>query len=73
VPRHEYVLFDPLFSDAGADGMVRVCERFGAYGMYSAENEGGAAEAATLPTAGAGARAREIIDEYIRFSPLAAA
>ncbi|HMF82814.1 MAG TPA: hypothetical protein VKI01_06035 [Acidimicrobiia bacterium] len=38
---HEYVLFDPLFSDADADGMVRLCERFGRYGMYSAENEGG--------------------------------
>ncbi len=38
---HEYVLFDPLFSDADAEGMVRLCERFGRYGMYSAENEGG--------------------------------
>jgi hypothetical protein len=38
---HEYVLFDPLFSEADADGMVRLCERFGRYGMYSAENEGG--------------------------------
>ncbi len=38
---HEYVLFDPLFSDAAASGMVRLCERFGGYGMYSAENEGG--------------------------------
>jgi hypothetical protein len=39
--RHEYVLFDPLFSDADAESMVRLCERFGRYGMYSAENEGG--------------------------------
>ena len=39
---HEYVLFDPLFSDTDADGMVRLCERFGRYGMYSAENKGGA-------------------------------
>ena len=38
---HEYVLFDPLFSDAGAEGMVDLCQRFGRYGMYSAENEGG--------------------------------
>ena len=38
---HEYVLFDPLFSDADAEGLVRLCERFGRYGMYSAENEGG--------------------------------
>ncbi len=38
---HEYVLFDPLFSDADAAGVVRLCERFGRYGMYSAENEGG--------------------------------
>ncbi|HMG26993.1 MAG TPA: hypothetical protein VKH36_09290 [Acidimicrobiia bacterium] len=38
---HEYVLFDPLFSDSDADSMVRLCERFGRYGMYSAENEGG--------------------------------
>jgi hypothetical protein len=36
--RHEYVLFDPLFSDADAEGMVSVCERFGRYGMYSQEN-----------------------------------
>jgi hypothetical protein len=41
VSRHEYILFDPLFSDAVAEGMVDVCERFGRYGMYSAENEGG--------------------------------
>ena len=39
---HEYVLFDPLFSDTDANGMVRLCERFGRYGMYSAENKGGA-------------------------------
>ena len=39
--RHEYVLFDPLFSDADAAGMVDLCERFGGYGMYSAENDGG--------------------------------
>jgi len=38
---HEYVLFDPLFSYADAEAMVRLCERFGGYGMYSAENEGG--------------------------------
>ena len=38
---HEYVLFDPLFSEADAEGMVDLCERFGRYGMYSAENEGG--------------------------------
>jgi hypothetical protein len=38
---HEYVLFDPLFSDADAESMVRLCERFGRYGMYSAENDGG--------------------------------
>jgi hypothetical protein len=38
---HEYVLFDPLFSDRDAEGMVRLCERYGRYGMYSAENEGG--------------------------------
>lgn len=34
---HEYVLFDPLFDDAGAEAMVRLCERFGRYGMYSQE------------------------------------
>jgi hypothetical protein len=39
VTAHEYVLFDPLFSDdAVADAMVRLCERFGRYGMYSQEN-----------------------------------
>ena len=41
MPLHEYVLFDPLFSDADAEGMVDLCQRFGRYGMYSAENEGG--------------------------------
>jgi hypothetical protein len=56
---HEYVLFDPLFSDADAEGMVDLCQRFGRYGMYSAENEDGPAEAAALPTAGAGAGACE--------------
>ena len=36
---NEYVLFDPLFEDgAVADSMVRLCERFGRYGMYSQEN-----------------------------------
>ena len=35
---HEYVLFDPLFDERGAESMVRLCERFGAYGMYSQEN-----------------------------------
>jgi hypothetical protein len=29
--------FDPLLSDAQAEAMVRLCERFGAYGMYSEE------------------------------------
>jgi hypothetical protein len=39
VTAHEYVLFDPLFDDDGvADAMVRLCERFGRYGMYSQEN-----------------------------------
>jgi hypothetical protein len=39
VTHHEYVLFDPLFADgAVADAMVRLCERFGRYGMYSQEN-----------------------------------
>src|SRR5688500_6225046 len=37
--RHPYVLFDPLFDDdAVADSMVRLCERFGRYGMYSQES-----------------------------------
>ncbi|MBA2325324.1 MAG: hypothetical protein H0V95_01610, partial [Actinobacteria bacterium] len=35
---HEYVLFDPLFDDEGAEAMVRLCERFGRYGMYSQES-----------------------------------
>ena len=34
---HEYVLFDPLISERDAESMVRLCERFGGYGMYSAE------------------------------------
>jgi len=34
---HHYELFDPLLSPADADAMVRLCERFGRYGMYSQE------------------------------------
>jgi hypothetical protein len=33
-----YITFDPLFGDRGAHDMVRLCERFGRYGMYSQEN-----------------------------------
>lgn len=36
--RHEYVLFDPLFDDAGAEEMVRLGEQFGSYGMYSQQH-----------------------------------
>ncbi len=36
--RNEFVTFDPLLSDADADAMVRLAERFGRYGMYSAEH-----------------------------------
>ena len=32
-----YSAFDPLLSDADAAEMVRLCERFGSYGMYSEE------------------------------------
>jgi hypothetical protein len=38
VSGHEYVLFDPLFDERGAEAMVRLCERFGTYGMYSQED-----------------------------------
>lgn len=34
---NHYQLFDPLLSPAEADDMVRLCERFGRYGMYSQE------------------------------------
>ena len=34
---HHYELFDPLLSAADADRMVRLCERYGRYGMYSQE------------------------------------
>ena len=34
---HHYELFDPLLPPADADRMVRLCERFGSYGMYSQE------------------------------------
>lgn len=33
--RHQ--LFDPLLPDAEADGLLRLCERFGVYGMYGEE------------------------------------
>jgi hypothetical protein len=32
-----YELFDPLLAPADADAMIRLCERFGRYGMYSQE------------------------------------
>jgi hypothetical protein len=32
-----YRAFDPLFGDEQADAMVRLCEDFGCYGMYSEE------------------------------------
>ena len=35
--RDSYRLFDPLLAPADADRMVRLCERFGRYGMYSQE------------------------------------
>jgi len=38
VSGHQYVLFDALFDEAGAEAMIRLCERFGSYGMYSQEN-----------------------------------
>jgi hypothetical protein len=34
---HTYSMFDPLLSPAEAEEMVRLCERFGSYGMYSEE------------------------------------
>ena len=34
---HTYTAFDPLFSAPDAEAMVRLCERFGSYGMYSEE------------------------------------
>ncbi|MBX3026574.1 hypothetical protein KF840_16840 [bacterium] len=34
---HHYQRFDPLLAPAQADAMVRLCERFGRYGMYSQE------------------------------------
>jgi hypothetical protein len=38
MPRHEYVVLDPLFSDpTDAARIVKVCERFGRYSMYSQE------------------------------------
>ena len=33
----DFQLFDPLLSDAEAEGMLRLCERFGRYGTYSEE------------------------------------
>jgi hypothetical protein len=35
--KHWYRTFDPFLSDAQAAAMVRLCERFGSYGMYSEE------------------------------------
>jgi hypothetical protein len=38
VSAHDYVLFDPLFAERDAEAMIRLCERFGSYGMYSQEH-----------------------------------
>jgi len=38
VSGYRHVLFDALFDEAGAEAMIRLCERFGSYGMYSQEN-----------------------------------
>jgi hypothetical protein len=35
--KHWYRAFDPFLSTADAQGMVRLCERYGSYGMYSEE------------------------------------
>ena len=32
-----YRVFDPLLPQPQADAMLRLCERFGTYGMYSQE------------------------------------
>ena len=32
-----YRVFDPLLARPQADAMLRLCERFGTYGMYSQE------------------------------------
>jgi hypothetical protein len=37
MPSHAYFPFDPLFTVAEAETMVRLCERYGSYGMYSEE------------------------------------
>jgi hypothetical protein len=37
VERHPVTSFDPLLPEAVAASMVRLCERFGSYGMYSEE------------------------------------
>jgi hypothetical protein len=34
---HPYQLFDPLLTKSEADEMVRLCERYGAHGLYSEE------------------------------------
>lgn len=34
---HHYQLFDPLLAADQCDAVVRLCERFGSYGMYSQE------------------------------------
>jgi hypothetical protein len=36
--RIEYRIFDPLLSEADADAMLRLCERYGRYGTYSEES-----------------------------------
>ena len=37
MPTHHYQLFDPLLASDEADSMIRLCERFRRYGMYSQE------------------------------------
>jgi hypothetical protein len=37
MPKHQYFAFDPLLSAGDAEAMVRLCQRFSSYGMYSEE------------------------------------
>jgi hypothetical protein len=34
---HRYRLFDPVLAEPDADSVLKLCERFGSYGMYSQE------------------------------------
>ena len=62
-----YRVFDPLLPRAQAERMLRLCERFGAYGMYSQEaSEAEIGQGRKLRHPGASVRAAVLVQRALR-------